>query len=93
MYDDDRGKRLVLLTRPMEIDQTAPMAQHSRGAVTGFTWADKGMGYSLVGPAAPEILIRLPTRSAGRPNWIVSAICPVSISSAVGTQNAPIRPP
>ncbi|MGZ9110483.1 MAG: hypothetical protein ACXW3X_05185 [Rhodoplanes sp.] len=56
MYDDDRGRRLVLLTRPMEIDQTAPMAQHSRGAVTGFTWADKGMGYSLVGPAAPEIL-------------------------------------
>ena len=40
----------------MEIDQSAPMAPHSRGAVTGFTWADKGMGYSLVGPAAPEIL-------------------------------------
>lgn len=56
MYDDDRGKRLVLLMRPMEIDQTAPMAQHSRGLVTGFAWAVKGIGYSLVGPTSPEVL-------------------------------------
>lgn len=56
MYDDDRGQRLVLLTRPMEVDRDTPMAQHSRGTVTGFSWADDGMGYSLVGPTSPDIL-------------------------------------
>ena len=29
MYDDDRGTRLVMLTRPMAVDQHSPMAQHS----------------------------------------------------------------
>jgi len=56
MYDDDRGTRLVLLTRPMATERDAPMAQNARGAVTGFSWADDGVGYSLVGPASPEIL-------------------------------------
>jgi anti-sigma factor RsiW len=56
MYDDDRGTRLVLLMRPMAVDQDTPMSQHSRGAVTGFAWADKGIGYSLVGPTSNEIL-------------------------------------
>lgn len=54
MYDDDRGDRLVVLTRPMTSDQNAPMAPHSGGNFTGFSWADGGMGYSLVGPGAAE---------------------------------------
>jgi anti-sigma factor RsiW len=56
MYDDDRGDRLVVLTRPMKSDQSAPMAPHSTGDVAGFAWADGGMGYSLVGPGAVESL-------------------------------------
>jgi anti-sigma factor RsiW len=56
MYDDDRGTRLVMLTRPMAADQNAPMTSHVNGAINGFAWADKGLGYSLVGPTAPEIL-------------------------------------
>ena len=56
MYDDDRGDRLVVLTRPMASDQSAPMAPHSGGDVAGFAWADGGMGYSLVGQAATEAL-------------------------------------
>jgi len=56
MYDDDRGDRLVVLTRPMISDQSAPMAPHSGGDVSGFAWADGGMGYSLVGQAAAEAL-------------------------------------
>lgn len=56
MYDDDRGDRLVVLTRPMKSDQSAPMAPHSGGDVSGFAWADGGMGYSLVGQAAAEAL-------------------------------------
>lgn len=56
MYDDDRGTRLVMLVRPMAIEKNAPMAPHASGRVAGFAWAQDGLGYSLVGPAAPEIL-------------------------------------
>jgi anti-sigma factor RsiW len=57
MYDDDHGSRLVVLTRPMSsADQNAPMTLQSQGDVGGFAWADDGVGYSLVGHAAPESL-------------------------------------
>lgn len=56
MYDDDREGRLVVLTRPMRTEQNAPMAPHSGDGVSGFAWADDGMGYSLVGRIAPDSL-------------------------------------
>jgi anti-sigma factor RsiW len=57
MYDDDRGSRIVLLTRPMSsADQNAPMTPQSKGNVAGFAWADGGIGYSLVGQAPMETL-------------------------------------
>ena len=57
MYDDDHGSRVVVLTRPMSsADQNAPMAAQSNGGATGFTWADNGIGYSLVGEAPTESL-------------------------------------
>ena len=57
MYDDDHGSRIVVLTRPMSsADQNAPMRPQSQGDVGGFAWADDGVGYSLVGQAAPESL-------------------------------------
>jgi len=56
MYDDDHGSRLVVLTRPMSTDQNAPMIPQSRDDVAGFTWADGGMGYSLVGQTVAESL-------------------------------------
>jgi anti-sigma factor RsiW len=56
MYDDDHGTRLVMLSRRMEVDQTARMAPHARGDVEGFTWAEDGIGYSLVGRLPSETL-------------------------------------
>jgi len=57
MYDDDHGDRVVMLTRPMSsADQNAPMTARSDGGATGFTWADNGIGYSLVGEAPAETL-------------------------------------
>ena len=56
MYDDDLGDRLVVLTRPMTSDQNAPMAPLSGDGVAGFSWADGGVGYSLVGPPAATSL-------------------------------------
>ena len=56
MYDDDRGTRLVMLARPMQAEQNAPMTPHAARSINGFAWADKGLGYSLVGPMKPETL-------------------------------------
>ncbi len=56
MYDDDRGTRLAMLARPMTVDQNAPMKPHAAQGINGFAWADNGLGYSLVGPAAPDTL-------------------------------------
>jgi anti-sigma factor RsiW len=56
MYDDDHGTRLVMLARPMAIERNTPMSQHRQAGVTGFAWADQGIGYTLVGPTAPDVL-------------------------------------
>lgn len=56
MYDNDQGTRLVMLTRPMAVDQTRTMTPHSQGKIDGWAWASKGMGYSLVGSLPSEAL-------------------------------------
>ncbi len=57
MYDDDRGTRLVMLSRPMTVDRDVPMQPLNQPAASGFSWAAKGMGYSLVGPADAQTLL------------------------------------
>ncbi|PWC47393.1 anti-sigma factor [Azospirillum sp. TSA6c] len=57
MYDDDHGTRLVMLSRPMAVDRDVPMQPLSRTSTSGFSWAAKGMGYSLVGPADAQALL------------------------------------
>jgi anti-sigma factor RsiW len=56
MYSNGRGQRLLMLVRPMAIDQDTRMSEHSYGDINGFTWAIKGMGFSLVGPAPADLL-------------------------------------
>ncbi|GGF71380.1 hypothetical protein GCM10007301_33870 [Azorhizobium oxalatiphilum] len=56
MYDDDKGTRLVMLARPMKAEGNAPMSPHEQGDVNGFSWADNGLGYSLVGASSADIL-------------------------------------
>ncbi|WP_428031678.1 anti-sigma factor family protein [Ancylobacter sp.] len=56
MYDDDRGTRLVMLARPMKAEPDLPMSPHADGSLNGFAWADKGLGYSLVGGVASDTL-------------------------------------
>jgi anti-sigma factor RsiW len=55
MYDDDRGTRLVLLTREMDVDRNMPMSEHSRNGLEGVSWSSQGIGYSLVGPTSSEL--------------------------------------
>jgi anti-sigma factor RsiW len=56
MYDDDHGTRLLMLARPMTADQNMPMTLLAHEKVNSFAWADKGLGYSLIGPTASEAL-------------------------------------
>jgi anti-sigma factor RsiW len=57
MYDNGHGIRLVMFVRPMDRDMNTPkMSQSVSGPVTGFSWADDGVGYSVVGAASADIL-------------------------------------
>lgn len=56
MYDDDKGSRLVVFSRPMQIERDAPMARLDTAPLAGWSWSSNGMGYSLVGSLPPDIL-------------------------------------
>lgn len=49
MYDNDKGSRIVLLTRRMQVDSDRPMVPSDHHDIHGWSWAKQGMGYSLVG--------------------------------------------
>ncbi|MDZ5647711.1 anti-sigma factor [Nitrospirillum sp. BR 11828] len=55
-YDDSAGNRIAMLVRPMKLDGDAPMTEHRKDAVGGVTWANSGLGYSLVADAPPQAL-------------------------------------
>ena len=56
MYENGGGLRLAMMVRLMEADQNTRMTPHSDGAVQGYAWSDKGIGYSLVGATSSEAL-------------------------------------
>jgi anti-sigma factor RsiW len=56
MFDDDKGTRLVMLTRAMAVDRDKPMKEIAAGPATSFNWAQNGIGYSLIGPVTPAVL-------------------------------------
>lgn len=70
MFDDDKGTRLVLVTRGMAVERDTPMVRHSRGPVEAVTWATNGTGFSLAGvlpanglhPLADEVRRQLGSR-------------------------------
>ena len=48
-YDGAKGTRLALMARPMAIQQNTPTMQRNDGPFGGYSWADDGLGYSVVG--------------------------------------------
>lgn len=58
MYDDAGGTRLALTVRPMAVDKDTPVMRpiEGQGAVAGYAWADKGLGYGVVGARKAEVL-------------------------------------
>ncbi|RTL36877.1 MAG: anti-sigma factor [Burkholderiales bacterium] len=55
-YDRVDGTRMAVMVRPMAADREAPMMEQSAGAVGGFTWAQRGLGYSVVGTEDLDLL-------------------------------------
>jgi anti-sigma factor RsiW len=45
-----------MLLRPMAIDRDTRVSENSYGEINGVTWASKGTGFSLVGPAPASLL-------------------------------------
>ncbi|WP_200837703.1 anti-sigma factor family protein [Starkeya nomas] len=56
MYDNDKGSRLVILAHPMVADKSTPMVPHKMDGLNGYSWADGGLGFSLVGAAPADVL-------------------------------------
>jgi anti-sigma factor RsiW len=52
LYEDGHGTRLAMLVRPMAIEGDTPMKAHVQAGVAGYSWANQGLGYSLVASAS-----------------------------------------
>jgi anti-sigma factor RsiW len=55
-YDRTDGTRVALMIRPMAHEKEAPMMEQSAGNLGGFSWAARGLGYSVVGTEPPNLL-------------------------------------
>jgi anti-sigma factor RsiW len=51
LYDSKARVRLGVLSRPMDIDKDASMVSARVGDVQQVSWADRGIGYSVVAPS------------------------------------------
>lgn len=56
LYDDRQGTRLAVMVRKMTVQLDTPTMQRNEGPFDGYSWADKGLGYSLVGNDRPASL-------------------------------------
>lgn len=56
MYVNGLGKRIVMLVCPLSLHGTAPITDSSPDGLSGVSWSDQGVGYSLVGPIAVKQL-------------------------------------
>lgn len=61
MYEDEHGKRIVMMICPLSLHGTAPITTSKRGDIAGVSWSDHGIGYSLVSTASLEDLRALGT--------------------------------
>jgi anti-sigma factor RsiW len=59
MYDNQKGTRLAVLARPMAIQKDTGAMQPTEGRYPGYSWADRGLGYSVVADDRTESLHRV----------------------------------
>lgn len=51
LYDNGKGTRLAVLARPMSVERDTPEMRRNDGEFGGYSWADHGLGYGVVGNA------------------------------------------
>lgn len=56
VYDGQKGTRLAVLARPMSIQKDTGPMQPNVGPYPGYSWADRGLGYSVVANDRSESL-------------------------------------
>jgi len=56
LYEGPSNTRLAVLSRPMEIDKAAGMTSGMDGDINRISWADRGIGFSIVAPRSPADL-------------------------------------
>jgi anti-sigma factor RsiW len=56
IYQDARATRLALMVRPMAVDQDTPTMKRIDGPHAGYAWADRGLGYGVVGANEANVL-------------------------------------
>ncbi len=56
IYQDAQATRLSLMVRPMAVDQDTPTMKRIDGPHTGYAWADRGLGYGVVGANEARVL-------------------------------------
>ena len=49
LYDDASGTRIAVLARPMTIERDTPQMRRNDGRFGGYSWADDGLGFGVVG--------------------------------------------
>lgn len=59
MYENGGGQRIVLMICPLSLHGTAPITPSAQGDLTGVSWSDQGVGYSIVGALRGGELQRL----------------------------------
>lgn len=59
LYAGDRGERIVLFVRPMEVDKNDAMTGRDEEGIKGWTWADDGLGFGVFGTEETERLHRV----------------------------------
>ncbi|WP_431256192.1 anti-sigma factor family protein [Roseateles chitinivorans] len=55
-YDREDGTRMAVMLRPMAVEKEAPMMAQTTRPVGGYSWAMRGLGYSVVGTESPTTL-------------------------------------
>lgn len=55
-YDREDGTRMAVMLRPMTVEKEAPMMAQTPGPIGGYSWAMRGLGYSVVGTESPTTL-------------------------------------
>jgi anti-sigma factor RsiW len=56
IYDSRQGQRLAVMIRPMALEKQTRMAEEADRGLGGVSWAEQGLGYSVIGASSARRL-------------------------------------